>query len=84
MVLVARLLPGLNTLRHTFVLRAEEGVVGVTGVAGVPGVVGVVGIEIDLWYLLLSPSPSSPTNSNKPHFNKVIYVSRVVDQEQNF
>jgi hypothetical protein len=57
MVLVARLLPGLNTLLHTLSLRtADTGVVGVIGVAGVPG---LAGIDIDLWYLLPSPSTSN-------------------------
>ncbi len=53
-LLVARLLPGWNTLLHTFSLRA----VG-DGVDGVVGVVGLAGIVIDLWYLLLDPSPVS-------------------------
>lgn len=43
--LVAKLLPGLNTLLHTFSLRADGGVFGVMGVAGVPG---VPGMDIDL------------------------------------
>ena len=59
--LVARLLPGWNTLLQTFSLRAAvgDGVVGVVGVVGVPGLAG--GIDKDLWNLLLllpSPSPS--------------------------
>ncbi|MFS7932966.1 hypothetical protein Hanom_Chr04g00374181 [Helianthus anomalus] len=52
MPLVARLLPGLNTLLHTFSLRAAVG-------DGVPGVVGLLGIDRDFWNLLLLPSPST-------------------------
>lgn len=67
MVFVARLLPGWNTLLHTFSFLADDdaGVVGVVGVAGVPG---LAGIDIDLWYLLLSPSPSpsAHTQTNTP------------------
>ncbi|KAF5811880.1 hypothetical protein HanXRQr2_Chr04g0186471 [Helianthus annuus] len=53
MPLVARLLPGLNTLLHTFSLRAAVG----DGVVGVPGVVGLLGIDRLFWNLLLLPSP---------------------------
>lgn len=38
MVLVARLLPGLKTLRHTLPFRGVEGVVGVDGVPGEAGI----------------------------------------------
>jgi len=57
--LVARLLPGLNTLLHTFSLRAAlgEGVVGVMG--NDVGVSGPAGIDNVLSNTLLpSPSPS--------------------------
>jgi hypothetical protein len=45
MLLVARLLPGWNTLRHTLLLLPPRGVVVVDGDDGVPGVVGVDGID---------------------------------------
>jgi len=57
--LVARLLPGWNTLLHTFSLRAAlgEGVVGVMGNDDV-GVSGPAGIDNVLSNTLLLPSPS--------------------------
>ena len=57
--MVAKFLPGLKTLLQTLSLRAA--VNGVTGVTGVVGVAGLAGIDVDLWYLLPSPSKALTT-----------------------
>ena len=48
MFLVLRLLPGWNTLLHTFSFLAEFGVVGVEGITGLDDVDPADGIDNDL------------------------------------
>lgn len=66
MPLVARLLPGWNTLRHT--LLAPRGVVVVEGVTGVVGVDGIdcnkTHLEQQVWLLLF---PNDVDNERSIH-----------------
>lgn len=69
MDLVARLLPGWKTLLQTFSFLADNGVAGEVGVVGVAG---VPGMDMDLWKLLLSPSPSTLTAH---YYIKRLYIN---------